>query len=114
MKSVKPMLWSLVVVFTVVVVVQNIEILVDKKALKLNLLVWSGKTGPIYLSVYFLAFFLIGLIVSGVGAVFERLKAKNTIKNHLETIHKLEEEIKVLKSLPVQKENTPSKETENF
>ena len=112
MKSVKPLLWSLVVLFLVVVVVQNIEVLQDKKALKLNLLVWTGETGPIYLSVYFLAFFLMGLLISGVSALCERFKAKNEIKNHLETINKLEEEIKVLKALSVQKENMPSQETE--
>ena len=112
MKSVKPLLWSLVVLFLVVVVVQNIEFLQEKKALKLNLMVWTGETAPIYLSVYFLGFFLMGLLISGVSAVCDRFKARNEIKNHLETIRKLEEEIKVLKTLPAQQESTPSPGTE--
>jgi hypothetical protein len=96
-----------------VVVVQNLSLFTHKEALRLNLLIKQYQTGPIYLTLYFLAFFLIGLLISYFYGLAERFKANKTIKNHLETIRKLEEEIKVFKSLPIQRENTPSKETEN-
>jgi uncharacterized integral membrane protein len=113
MKSIRPLLWSLLVIVSVVVVVQNLSLFTHKEALRLNLLIKQYQTEPIYLTLYFLAFFLIGLLISYFYGLAERFKANKTIKNHLETIRKLEEEIKVFKSLPIQRENTPSKETEN-
>jgi len=114
MKSIKLVLLSLVIIFLVVLVWQNSGVFMDKKALRLNLPVWGDhQTQPIYLFLYFLSLFFIGLLVSYFYGLSERFKANKTIRNHLETIRKLEEEIKVFKSLPVYKESTPSKETEN-
>ena len=113
MKSVKALLWSLLAIFLVVAVLQNSGLFMDKKALRLNLLVWKYESPPILLSMYFVAFFLVGLLLSYFHGLSERFKAKNKTKNHLETISKLREEIKVLKSLPVQEENSPSQETDN-
>lgn len=112
MKSIRLVLWSLIVVFLVTIVVQNLGLLTHKESLRLNLpLINEYQTEPIYLSLYFLGFFLIGLLFSYIHGMVERFKANRTIKNHLETIHKLEEEIKTFKDLPAQKMNTPSKET---
>ncbi|OEU46326.1 MAG: hypothetical protein BA872_07470 [Desulfobacterales bacterium C00003060] len=112
MKPIKPLFWSVVIVLLVILVVQNIDILLEKKAITLNLLLWQDKTPPIYLSVYLLAFFFTGLLVSFLSGLSERVRAKNEIKNHRKTIRKLEEEIQVLKSLPVEKEDTPSEMAE--
>ena len=113
MKPIKPLLWSLAVIFLIAVVVQNLGLLTHKETIRLNLLVKEYQTEPIQLALYFLGFFLIGLLLSYFYGLAERLKANKTIKNHVETLRKLEEEIKVFKSLPVHKESSPSKETEN-
>ena len=113
MKSIKLVLWSVAVIFLVVVVVQNLGLLTHKETIKLNLLIKEYQSGPIKLYLYFLGSFLIGLVLSYSYGLAERFKANKIIRNHLETIRKLEEEIKVFKSLPVYKESTPSKETEN-
>lgn len=113
MKSVKLMLLTVVGAMMVMVVYQNRAVLTDTYSLRLNLLVREYKTGEILLSMYFIAFFLIGLLVSYFHGLSRRFKAKNEIRNHLEKISKLEEEIKVLKSLPVQEERFLSQETEN-
>jgi len=113
MKSVKTLLSFLVVIFLVVFVVQNLDLLTHKETIRLNLLVKEYQTGPIQLALYFLGFFLIGLLLSYFYGLGERFKANKTIKNHLETIRKLEEQIEVFKSLPVHKEGSPSKEIEN-
>jgi uncharacterized integral membrane protein len=113
MKSVRPLLWSLLFIVSVVVVVQNLSLFTHKEALRLNLLIKEYQTGPIFLTLYFLGFFLIGLLISYFYGVGERFKAKRTIRSHLKTIRRLEEEIRVLKDSPVQIENTPSKGTEN-
>jgi uncharacterized integral membrane protein len=113
MKSVKPLFFSLVIVFLVLAVVQNLNVFMDEKSLRLNLWVWSGESPTIPLSVYFLGFLLVGLLVSYFYSLGERFKAKKTIQNHLETIGKQEEEIKALKSLPVAEETTSPKESES-
>ncbi len=110
MRSLKPLLLSLVIIFLVIVVVQNIDVFMDEKSLRLNLLVWSGEGQPVPLSVYFLGFLLVGLFLSYLHGLSERFRTKKTLQNHLETIRKLEEEIKVLKSLPIGEEPTPQKE----
>jgi hypothetical protein len=114
MKSIRPLFWSLLVIVSVVVVVQNISLFTHKEALRLNLLIKEYQTQPIYLTLYFLGFFLIGLLVSYFYGLAERFKANRTIKNHLKTIRNLEEELRAFRDLAVQKENTPSKETENL
>ncbi len=113
MKSVKPLFFSLVIIFLVLAVVQNLNVFMDEKSLRLNLWVWSGESPTIPLSVYFLGFLLVGLLVSYFYSLGERFKAKKTIQNHLETIAKQEEEIKALKSLPVAEETTSPKESES-
>ncbi|MDY6839014.1 MAG: LapA family protein [Thermodesulfobacteriota bacterium] len=112
MKSLKPVLFFMVVILFAVVVVQNSEVFMERKAMGLNLWVWSGETQPIPLSVYFLGFFLVGLLISYFYGLGERFRAKKTIQNHLQTIGKQEEEIKVLKSLPIAEEETPQEQSE--
>ena len=111
MKSIRPVILSLVVVFLVTIVVQNFGLFTHKESLRLNLLIKEYHTGPIYLSLYFLVFFLTGLLISYFHGLVERFKANRTIKNQLETIRNLEDEIKTFKDLPAQKTNTPSNET---
>ena len=113
MKSFKPVLFVLVVIALVVLVVQNLEVFMHEESLKLNILVWSDQTRPVPLSVYFLGFFLAGLLISYFYGLSERFKAKKTLNNHMETIHKLQEEVKVLKSLPVEEQPTPPEESES-
>jgi uncharacterized integral membrane protein len=113
MKSVKALLWALLLIFLVVGVVQNVSLLTYKESMRLNLLIKEYQSEPIQLFLYFLGFFLIGLLISYFYGLAERFKTNKTIKGHLETIGKLEEELKVFRSLSIQKENTPSKETKN-
>ena len=111
MRALKPVLFSIIIILVVIVVVQNLELFMDKKALKLNLLVWKNQSQPIPLSVYFLGFFLVGLLLSYIYGLSERFKARKTIQSHLEIIRKSEEEIKSLKSLPfAEQEQTSSLE----
>jgi len=113
MKSVKLMLLTVLGIFIVIVIYQNLAVLSDTQSLRLNLVVKEYETGPILLSMYFVVCFLMGLLVSYFHGLSCRFKAKNEIKHHLERISKLEEEIKVLQSLPVQGESPHFQETEN-
>jgi len=111
MKSVKLVLLAVVGVFVVVLVYQNRDLLTDTYSLRLNLVFKEYRTGEILLSMYFVAFFLVGLLVSYFYGLSSQFKAKKERRNCLEKISKLEEEIKVLKSVPIQEESTPSHET---
>jgi uncharacterized integral membrane protein len=112
MKALKPLLVTAVILFVVVVVVQNRAILTDTETVRLNLWVKAYETPPIQLSIYFLGFFLIGFLLSYFQGLSQRFKTRNAIKAHLQKISKLEEEVKVLKSLPLQGENPPFNESE--
>ncbi|NVM20975.1 MAG: LapA family protein [Desulfobacterales bacterium] len=112
MRSVKLVSASLIIIFIVLVVIQNLGIFLHTEPLKLNLLVWKKQTAPIHISVYFLGFFLIGLLISYFHGLAERFKAKRTIKGHLENIRKLEDDIAALKSRPAAEQTTSQEESE--
>lgn len=113
MKSVKPLFFLFVIVILVVLVVQNMNVFMHEEAVKLNLYVWSCESQTIPLSVYFTAFFLVGLLPSYFWGMSQRYKAKKMKKIHIETIQKFEEEINVLKSLPITEETTPPIESKS-
>jgi uncharacterized integral membrane protein len=114
MKAVKLVLFLLVCVFLVIVIVQNQGVFMDKKALEVDLVVWNYETQPIHLSLYFLGFFLIGLLVSYFYGLGERFKAKRIIASQLETIRKSEEEIRGYKNQPnVEEETFSTSSSEN-
>jgi uncharacterized integral membrane protein len=112
MKMFKSLLVIAVLSLVGVIVFQNSAVFTHKESLSLNLWVWSDQTPPIQLSIYFLGFFLVGLLLAYLHGLSERFKAKNVTKNHVVKISKLEEEIKALKSLPLREEEPPSQETE--
>ncbi len=98
MKVFKLMLFFLVMIFIGIVVFQNQGVFMDKKVLGIDLMVWNYQTPEAHLSVYFLGFFLLGLLVSYFYGLGERFRAKRTIAGHLETIRRSEEDIKALKN----------------
>ena len=112
MRSLKLLLVIAVLLFVGVVAIQNRAVLTDTEIIRLDLWVKAYETPPIQLSIYFLGFFLIGFLLSYFQGLGQRFKTRNAIKAHLQKISKLEEEVKVLKSLPLQGENPPSNESE--
>ena len=98
MKAVKLVVFLLVCVFLVIVVVQNQDVFMDKKALSIDLIAWNYHTQAIHLSLYFLGFFLVGLLIAYFHGLGERFKTKRIIAAQLETIRKAEEEIRTLRS----------------
>jgi uncharacterized integral membrane protein len=100
MKAFKLVVFLLVCVFLVIVVMQNQDVFMDKKALEIDLIAWKYQSQAIHLSLYFLGFFLVGLLVSYVHGLGERFKTKRLIASQLETIRNAEEEIRTLRSQP--------------
>jgi uncharacterized integral membrane protein len=113
MKSVKLVFFSLVAIFILLVVYQNRTVFTHTESFVVNLLVWKYESPPILLSMYFVAFFLLGILIAYFHGLSSRFKAKNEMKSQLERMNKLEKEIEVLKSLSPQQVNPPSEETQN-
>ncbi len=111
MRALKPVLFSVVMVFLVILVVQNLEVFLDEKTLELNLWVRQYKTGHIPLAVYFLGFFLVGLLVSYFHSLGERFRAKKTIESHSETVRKIQHELNALKSQSVASQTPHSEDS---
>lgn len=112
MKGVKLVLVLLVCAFLVIVVAQNQDVFMDKKALEIDLIVWKYSTQAIHLSLYFLGFFLVGLLIAYFYGLGERFKTKRIIANQNETIRKVEDEIKALRSQPsAQQSNAEQQDT---
>jgi len=109
----KLILLCIVAIFIILVIYQNRAVFTHTESFAVNLLVWEYETPPILLSMCFVAFFLVGILISYFHGLIGRFKARNEIKNHLEKISKLEEEIRVLKSSSPQQVNPPSREPQN-
>jgi uncharacterized integral membrane protein len=111
MKTFKLGLLALVALFIILVIYQNSGLFTHKESFSLNLVAWKYKSGEILLSMYFVAFFLMGLLLSYFHGLSARFKARHEMRTHLDKITKLEEEIKVLQSLSRQQVDPPSQET---
>ncbi len=110
MKAVKLVFALLVIVFLTIVVWQNQGVFMDKKVLGIDLVAWNYTTQPIHLSLYFLSFFLIGLLVAYFHGLCERFRAKRTIANQLQTIRNSEKEIEALKNVVPAEQANPQNE----
>ena len=110
MRAVKLVIFFLVLIFLGVLVFQNQGVFMDKKALALDLKVWHYETPEFELAVYFLGFFLIGLLISYFYGLGQRFKARRIIAGHLETIRRSEEELRTLRNVSHGEQTTPPKE----
>jgi uncharacterized integral membrane protein len=113
MKASKSLLVVVALIFVALTVVQNPGVFSHEESLHLNLYFKSYQSPPIQLSVYFLGFFLVGFLLAYFHGLSERFKAKGAMKNQVEKVVKLEEEVKALKSLPLKEESPPTQETES-
>jgi hypothetical protein len=114
MRSAKLLFFCLVLIVLGVVVYQNIGLLTQKGVLKLEL-PFMGKyeSPPLQLSLCFLGFFLVGVLFTYIHGLGERFKARKVIKGHLQSIQKLKDEIKAIKSAPVKGEEAPQEPGKN-
>ena len=113
MRSFKLVFFSLVAIFILLVVYQNRAVFTHKEFFVVNLLVWEYKSPEIFLSMYFVTFFLLGILIAYFHGLSHRFKARNEMKSQLDRVTKLEAEIEVLKSVSPQQANPPSEETQN-
>jgi len=104
MKKVKVVFWLLVILFVVLVVVQNQAYFLAKESLEINLYFGKYHTPALANGVLILGCFLIGFLIAYAISLSERFKARKavksmnaTVESHLEQISALRGEIEAIK-----------------
>jgi uncharacterized integral membrane protein len=101
MKSVRTVVWVVVVFLLLVFIIQNIKILDQRVELQFNLYLVKFSSGaiPIYLLILFP--FLIGLLGAASHGLFRRIKIKGETKRLKKVLQVKEGELNSLRNLPV-------------
>jgi len=104
MNKLKVVFWVLLIGFFGLLIYQNQELFLSKKGLRIDLYFYAYQVPEIANAIYYLAFFLIGLLVSYFATLAERFKSNKTIKDlkstadsHLQKVSELQAELNTLK-----------------
>lgn len=99
MKTIKYLLWLIILVLLGVLIYQNLEYFMTTVALKLDLKIamWSWTIPEIQNIVYFAICFILGIILAGIKGFLSKLGLKKEIKAKDTTIISLKEQINTLK-----------------
>jgi uncharacterized integral membrane protein len=97
MKKLKLGFWLIIVLFLVLIIYQNQDFFRATHSLSLNLFVAQYYTPEIPTAVFFLAAFLVGLMIAYIFGLLAQYRAKKTIKNLNSTINSQIEMITSLK-----------------
>lgn len=99
MKNVKIVFWLIIVAFLVLVGFQNKAFFLQKHSFDLDLWVTAPyETPEIHNAVLFVVCFLAGLAIAYVSGLYERYKAKKTIKQLTKTANERQTEAEQLKA----------------
>ncbi|MFP3869715.1 MAG: lipopolysaccharide assembly protein LapA domain-containing protein [Syntrophobacteria bacterium] len=102
MKSLKPILWGLLLVLGIVFFVQNIETLTYRTTLEFNLVgPLRFRSVPLGLYVFLLVSFLLGLLLSGLYGFVEIYRLRRALRAAKRQNQSLQEELKSLRNLPI-------------
>ena len=99
MKRVKIVFWVIILIFLVVIFIQNKPFFIAKQSLKLQLpFLKAYHTPELPYAVIFLVFFLAGFLIAYFFSLYDRFKSKKTIKNLNAAAASQLEELATLKS----------------
>jgi uncharacterized integral membrane protein len=104
MRHVKAIISILVMLFVVIIVVENLEQLSKTLTLRIDLLFWGAKTGPMAFYLVVIIAFLIGVLVAGLLGIFERFRLKREIKRLSKESKEKDEELNSYRNLPIVEE----------
>ena len=116
MRHIKAIGSILVMLFVVIVVVENLEQLSKTLTLRVDLLFWGVKTAPMAFYLVMITAFLIGVLVAGFFGIFERFRLKREIKRLSKENKEKDKELNSYRNLPIVEEeieNTTAVETTN-
>jgi len=104
MRHVKAIISILVMLFVVIIVVENLEQLSKTLTLRIDLLFWGAKTGPMAFYLVVIIAFLIGIFVAGLLGIFERFRLKREIKRLSKENKEKDNELNSYRNLPIVEE----------
>ncbi|UCE34054.1 MAG: LapA family protein [Deltaproteobacteria bacterium] len=104
MRHVKAIASILVMLFVVIIVVENLEQLSKTLTLRIDLLFWGAKTGPMAFYLVVIIAFLIGVFVAGLLGIFERFRLKREIKRLSKENKEKDKELNSYRNLPIVEE----------
>jgi uncharacterized integral membrane protein len=104
MRHVKAIVSILVMLFVVIIVVENLEQLSKTLTLRIDLLFWGAKTSPMAVYLVVIIAFLIGIFVAGLLGIFERFRLKREIKRLSSENKEKDKELNSYRNLPIVEE----------
>ena len=104
MRHVKALISILVMLLIVIVIVENLEQLSQTLTLRIDLLFWGAKTGPMAFYLVVIIAFLIGIFVAGFLGIFERFRLKREIRRLSKENLAKDKELSSYRNLPIVEE----------
>jgi uncharacterized integral membrane protein len=104
MRHIKAIASILVMLFVVIIVVENLEQLSKTLTLRVDLLFWGVKTAPMAFYLVMITAFLIGVLVAGFFGIFERFRLKREIKRLSKENKEKDKELNSYRNLPIVEE----------
>jgi uncharacterized integral membrane protein len=104
MRHIKAIISILVMLFVVIIVVENLEQLSKTLTLRIDLLFWGAKTGQMAFYLLVIIAFLIGVFVAGFLGIFERFRLKKEIRRLSKENKEKDKELNSYRNLPIVEE----------
>jgi len=101
MRHIKAIVSILVMLFVVIIVVENLGELSKTLTLRVDLLFWGVKTPPMAFYLVVIIAFLIGILVAGFLGIFERFRLKREIKRLSKENKEKDKELNSYRNLPI-------------
>ena len=104
MRHIKAIVSILVMLFVVIIVVENLGELSKTLTLRVDLLFWGVKTPPMAFYLVVIIAFLLGVFVAGFLGIFERFRLKREIKRLSQENKEKDKELNSYRNLPIVEE----------
>ena len=104
MRHIKAIVSILVMLFVVIIVVENLGELSQTLTLRVDLLFWGVKTPPMAFYLVVIIAFLIGVLVAGFLGIFERFRLKREMKRLSQENKEKDNELNSYRNLPIVEE----------
>jgi uncharacterized integral membrane protein len=101
MRHIKAIVSILVMLFVVIIVVENLGELSKTLTLRVDLLFWGVKTPPMAFYLVVIIAFLVGVFVAGFLGIFERFRLKREMKRLSKENKEKDKELNSYRNLPI-------------
>ncbi len=101
MKHLKAFISLILMLFVVIIIVENLEQLSETLTLKIDLLFWEVESAPMAFYLVLIIVFLFGVLIAGLFGIVERFKLKKQIRDLLKENKGRDKELDSLRNLPI-------------